>query len=837
MKEKWIQKHVLYSACLGAFGVLMGSGCDLTTPEDTTEDMASVLNDMAPVTGDMMVMLDMPADGGGTTDMGGSDQGDMTQVGVDMMVPPTPKDFEWNGGTVPVQLASGDSFTCALFDLGGVKCWGKSFTGARGVDSPRIREMPSVFPGYGSGVKSIYAGKGHACVQLQDGAVECWGNNVTGQLAGQDSSLPVPTPVRVSNLGNVAKLSLSVNTTCALRDDGDVLCWGSGDNGGLGNDKNYGSGDEVVEAPTFVKGLNGKVTDIVGTDNGHCVLIETGEVECWGTGNGTLLSSRYALRVPGLAEGVTKLFGGPSGGQICTVQNGESVCVGDAGSGSELGHGDSDYTQYPVKTRGLPNEEVIDVAMAENSTCWLMAGGDVFCAGSGNSGQLGNGMDSGTSIPDKVSLELEAVQISGGDRSYCAILSDDSVSCWGYGRNLGDDESDGDRSTPVPVAGLNTEELTPEYESNSDPLIIAPQTPPVKGTDKLAWTGGDKVVSIRTGETHTCGLYDQGGVRCWGFGGSQVFGEYVFVSSLPVEIPELGTGVTGLGSGFEASCALVDDDVLCWGSGLVNQLGRQLSMTSVGRPVRVPGLDSGIQDIHMSSGFGCAFYTDKVMCWGSNEAGRLGTGGAEEVFSLAADVTFAGPVAKFTKAYTQRFALLEDGSVQTWGDLAAFGNSYNVPTTVPGVSGVTDISAGGAHWCVIQAGALSCAGRNVEGQLGTGAITEEENALVEAVGLTGTPAKVVCGDTFTCVMFDDANSVSCTGTEVVDEPVANPNWVVIEGLHQGSSIIQMDATSDFACVLFDDGVVQCWGNNKRAELGQLNEPAQAVYTAKDVYGL
>lgn len=824
MKKWWFHGRVSSSVCLGVIGALMVSGCDLaTSPDDSAQDMESPVGE-----------ADMPGPVG-EMDMGG-DTSDMS-AGNNTTPQPTPKDFEWNGGTRPVQIASGESFTCALFDQGGVKCWGKSFSGARGVNDSRIQEMPTVFPGYGSGVKSIYAGATHACALLEGGAVECWGNNVTGQLAGQDTALPEPTPISVSNLGSVQKLSLSVNNTCALREDGDVLCWGSGANGGLGNDKEYTSSDDEVEPPTFVKGLNGKVIDIVGTNSGHCVLIEGGEVECWGTRNGTLLDSKYALRVPGLADGVTKLFGGPVGGQICTVQRGESVCVGDAGAGWELGHGDDGYTQYPVKTVGLPSDEVVDVAMAEDSTCWLVASGDVFCSGSGDSGQLGNGGTSGLSVPDKVKLDVGAVQISGGDRFYCAILTDDTVSCWGYGRNLGDDETDGDRSTPVPVAGLDTTELTPGYESNEAPPTLEPQTPPTKGSDSTAWSGGEKVVAIRVGETHTCGLYDGGGVRCWGFGGSSVFGEHVFVSSLPVEIPELGQGVTAIGAGSEGSCALVDDEVLCWGSSLDNQFGRETGNPEVGRPMRVPGLDSGIQGMHMSSRFGCALYTDKVKCWGTNEGGRLGSGGEEETYPIASDIAFAGPVSKFTNDSVQRFALLADGTVQTWGDLAAFGNEYSVPTTIDGLSGVTDIAAGSAHWCVVQDGALRCAGRNVEGQLGLGVTSEAEGSLTDAVGLTGTPEKVACGGVFTCVLFDDARSVSCAGIEVVDEPNANPNWVAIEGLHEGASIIQMDATSDFACVLFDDGVVQCWGNNKRAELGLLNEPATAVYTASDVYGL
>jgi cysteine-rich repeat protein len=111
-------------------------------------------------------------------------------------------------GQVPIQLAAGDSFTCALLASGQVKCWGAdnrgqlglpndgfdSRTSNRGDDPGEMGDaLPALDFGRGRSAKSICAGSGHACALLDNGKVKCWGDNISGTLgvgyAGRDFSL------------------------------------------------------------------------------------------------------------------------------------------------------------------------------------------------------------------------------------------------------------------------------------------------------------------------------------------------------------------------------------------------------------------------------------------------------------------------------------------------------------------------------------------------------------------------------------------------------------------------------------------------------------------------
>ncbi len=72
----------------------------------------------------------------------------------------------------------------------------------------------------------IACGGSHACARLLDGSVRCWGMNIFGQLGVAPSNDPVPTPTVVPAMDGVTTIAAASFTTCALRDDGSVWCWG-----------------------------------------------------------------------------------------------------------------------------------------------------------------------------------------------------------------------------------------------------------------------------------------------------------------------------------------------------------------------------------------------------------------------------------------------------------------------------------------------------------------------------------------------------------------------------------------------------------------------------------
>jgi hypothetical protein len=109
-------------------------------------------------------------------------------------------------------------------------------------------------------VRQVSIGRRHSCALRDDGRVLCWGANTSGELGTNTNvgtNIPTSNPqlVDASALGTVRHLAVGGNHSCALRDDGRVLCWGSNFFGQIGTDTNLGSVDAENPTPALVEGL------------------------------------------------------------------------------------------------------------------------------------------------------------------------------------------------------------------------------------------------------------------------------------------------------------------------------------------------------------------------------------------------------------------------------------------------------------------------------------------------------------------------------------------------------------------------------------------------------
>lgn len=150
---------------------------------------------------------------------------------------------------------------CALLTSGGVDCWGQGMYGELG-DGTNVARNRTAAPvavagvkaaGALSGVKSVATDGRSYCAVLTSGGLDCWGDNLTGELGdgittGPESCLtlsgrhPCSTkPVAVNGvIGNgplltVESVSNSGDSYCALLKSGGLDCWGDNSQGQLGN--------------------------------------------------------------------------------------------------------------------------------------------------------------------------------------------------------------------------------------------------------------------------------------------------------------------------------------------------------------------------------------------------------------------------------------------------------------------------------------------------------------------------------------------------------------------------------------------------------------------------
>ncbi len=384
----------------------------------------------------------------------------------------------------------------------------------------------------GSSSTHVTAGPTHTCALISDGTVHCWGYNGDGNLGTRDpkffrngdkSTSNVPLVVTGGALANKRATQIAAGGlyTCALISNGTVTCWGYLLNPGyLGN--GTATGSEVPVAVTGGALANKTVTQIAAGPFHTCALISDGTVTCWGSGragelgNGDDTDSNVPVAVTGGAlanKTVTQIAAG--GYYTCAlVSDGTVTCWGN-GSFGNMGNGTNTGSEVPVAVTGgaLANKTVTQIAAGEHHTCAVLSDGTVTCWGYNWAGQLGNGTNTSSNVPVAVTggalANKKATQIAAGASHTCALISDGTVTCWG--------ESEGN--------GTNTSSNVP-----------------------VAVTGGalanKKATQIAAGASHTCAAISDGSVTCWGNGRSGQLGNGTNTdSNVPVAVVMLARNI------------------------------------------------------------------------------------------------------------------------------------------------------------------------------------------------------------------------------------------------------------------------------------------------------
>jgi alpha-tubulin suppressor-like RCC1 family protein len=160
-------------------------------------------------------------------------------------------------------------------------------------------------------------------------------------------------------------------------------------------------------------------------------------------------------------------------------EDGSLWCWGNNSDG-QLGDGTTLDQNTPQKI--MPEATWRSVGSGDFHTCAIRTDGSLWCWGDNQFGQLGDATTNASAAPGRIGDSDDWLAVALGDYHTCARRLDNSIWCWGsnaYGQ-LGD--------------GSDTEmRLTP-----------------VQTTSESRW------IDLTAGNDHTCGLWNDESLWCWG---------------------------------------------------------------------------------------------------------------------------------------------------------------------------------------------------------------------------------------------------------------------------------------------------------------------------------
>ncbi len=651
-----------------------------------------------------------------------------------------------------LKVVAGSAHTCGIKETSTLWCWGSSSFGQLGLGAGVSSNIPA-YLSLEDEWSDVATGDSHSCAIRASGELYCFGRNNQGQL-GIGSTIDSPTPVAVSLSESPStpdndwlRVAAGRETTCALKTNGRLYCWGRN------SEKQVGP----MSAATL--GLPTQVETAPGNDDSDWSFVATSSTTCAGKLDGTLYCFGRNLdgelgTTPGANSGAPVLVdAGQSftsvavgGGHVCAVTPENGLRCWGRNTSGQVNPSLDGQAIGPSSIEG----EFTSVSAGTGHTCGVSPEQEVLCWGTRNFGQLGDGSFGHSPEPLELPGDATFTQLSVYNNSVLAVRSDGAI--LGAGRNekgqlgLSNLKPQHQLSQPVSATSFEyvgagtshacaisamklfcTGDNTSGQLGRSGP---AQQVWSAITTAGKPWASAN-FVSVSGGESHSCAVTSAGKLYCFGLNTNGQLG----ATNPPttgdlVEIPAPTTPATTwthVSTGAFHSCGrTADSKLLCWGRNVEGQIG--INLTSPKEPPTLIGTDySGA--IGTGNNHTCAVKNNgSLFCWGTNTNSQLGDNTA-----------------------TDRFQPTAIGAGTTWQSIAA-GNSFS---------------------CALNdAGEAYCWGTNSSGQLGVGDLAVRK--LPTALG-AGSFSSIELGGTHACALRADG-SVLCWGSAEFGQNALGTAW-------------------------------------------------------------
>ena len=744
----------------------------------------------------------------------GANLGDGTTTNKSSPVQTVSASQNWTDVALHIIYGSGGT-TTALKNDGTLWNWGYGTTGALGNNGTANVVSPvqtiSATTAWGSpllDVRTVATGERVSAAIKTDGTLWLWGTGQAGIL-GNESAINQSSPVQTVAGGTnwkeicIGGYFTTNPTAAATKTDGTLWMWGSGDQGQLGNNTN--TINEVSPIQTISATTNWKSASI---NTKHVSAVKTdGTLWTWGYIN---------YGASGNNIGYNK-YSSP----IQTISGGTNWKLTSAGN----------YFTAGIKTDG---------------TLWMW--------GYNGSGQLGtNSLISRSSPVQTVSSGTNWKQVNTSFSSVAAIKTDGTLWLWGYGGvgQLGNN-STVRRSSPVQTVSGGTNWLNVQHSRLSTAAIKTDGTLWLWGTSESGQLGNNSTINhsspIQTvaGGTnwrqvsmryHTLAVNTCGELYVWGRnsnGQLAVDLSKVVDTAIKTDVGDILLEKEYLLDVYPNLIPQVKQPALwLWGAGTFGRLGDN-STISKSSPVQTVVGGTNWQSITSgSSGHSAAIKTDGTLwLWGCNCRGELGDSSTINKSNPVQTTSGGTNWKKVSSAAFRTAAIKTDGTLWNWGGgtSGALGNNATANQSIP----VQTISAT-ATWDSVSAacwgavaikidGTLWTWGRNNIGQLGNNS-TADRSSPIQTVSATTNWRQASASDYNTVAIKTDGtlwtwgcaingvlgNNSTINQSSPVQTVAAATNWKQVS-LAGSTSIARIAAIKT-------DGTLWVWGAGSGGGLG------------------
>ena len=704
-------------------------------------------------------------------------------------------------GLTVTKVRAGGEFTCAIANLTPY-CWGiqnQLQTARSATATDQLTPLPSATGGLaGKRVYDLTLGHYNGCA-LADGRAYCWGPNNVGQLGtGGGSGVSQPAAVGgdlasryVQKIGQGTSADQIQNTQfgCAISGN-KTYCWGGNNYAQLGQ-------------------VDYNCAPIIG-----CFMISTKPLFTTGFFNA---GSNLPILVFGYSnrqfenqsqiynQNPTNLETGSYG--VCTTVNGRGFCWGNRFvvlPGNDAG-GTNDASGW--KNASLSGKFATDQATGESTAC-MIADGDAHCwgafPGNGTNPLLPDG--SSSQVPNGVGSALYGVKLTKmnatDDNGPICMAGNGDAYCWGI------------------------------QSSN----VLSPTAYNM---------GNEAVLDVAAGQNFAC-FVANGSNYCYGANGRGAHGTGDRVAHpVPAKSSTIGLtsgeAATQISTGDTHSCAVVNGYIYCWGRNDQGQIGTSDRINRL-QPYGVNGINNpkGATDVTTGASHSCGIVNGRTFCWGDDNYGQLGDGGAnlDRLSAVEIGGQLAGKNTTSIDASTTHTCAVANGQAYCWGDntYGQLGNNSTtasgVPVAVQGLSGlaVTKITVGERFSCAIANTQVYCWGNNQYGVLGTGSASTGNFTTAQLVPSFGGNVwtTIDAGAYFACGVVDGVtrcwgrNDQGQIGNNVTIGSTYNTPQVVQSSVGANSvgakNTVELSAGTNHACSI-SNGLAYCWGNNTAGKLG------------------